>query len=85
VAPAFFCPHILMQPTGKLAAFALLFVICGWMAVNGLRKGQLRSRWGFVITARDRPGSFYASVALYAVLAAIGLVGTVRLASLLAR
>lgn len=85
MAPAFFCPQILMQPTGKLVPFALLFIICGWMTFNGLRKGQLKSRWGFVITARDRPYSFYASVALYGILACIGLVGTIRLAVSLSR
>jgi hypothetical protein len=73
------------RETGKLVSFALLFAICGWMAINGLRKGKLRSRYGFVISASERPYSFYASIGLYAVLACIGLAGTIRLAVSLSR
>ena len=71
--------------SGKLVAFALLFAICGWLAFNGLRKGRLKSRYDFVISAAERPYSFYASIGLYAILACIGLAGTIRLAVSLSR
>jgi hypothetical protein len=53
-----------------------------FLTVRGLKTGRLKTRWGAVITAGQRPLSFYATIFIYALLACACLFQAIRSAML---
>jgi hypothetical protein len=69
----------------RLIASAVLCAVLAFISIRGLATKRLRSRYGVVITAKERPFSFYTSIGFYGLIACACLFQAIRSALILSR